>query len=156
MQSKENSNLPPTPEQIAAAQTILDQARSSQGTTVPPGQKEESAVKPSEQEAVIPAKVVAELTTLFTATMANPDFFTKESRVVALRSALKVPMFDDRSMQQFAVSAKEELTQKAMDLACDTNTVPVKPTAQQIADLAKEKYEAKQAKDAAKAAKKTT
>jgi len=154
MQKEEKSTITPTPEEVAAAQAILAQVQAAQDTTAPPVQTEESAVKPADQQAVIPAEIVAELTTLFTATMDNPDFFAKESRVVALRNALKVPMFDDRSMQQFSVSAREELTRLAMDTAIKKQIVPVMPTAEEITVLAKKKFDDKQAKDAAKAAKK--
>jgi len=166
-----DGNTKPSATEVAAALDVVARSLAPQGNATPAAVSEVSAplAQPAEDDlaessteditlessAVIPAEIVAELTTLFTATMSNPDFFAKESRVVALRNALKVPMFDDRSMQQFSVSAREELTRQAMDTAIKKQIVPVMPTAKEISVLAKKKFDDKQAKDAAKAAKKT-
>jgi len=142
---------PPTAEQVAAALLIIEQS-----STILPDRTTvlgESTPAPLVQHD-IPEALVAKLTALFTVTMANPDFFKNPKRAVRLEDALVVPMFEDRSMQQFAISAREELTKQAMDTAIENNAVPVKPTDEQITALAVVKYEAKQLKDAERAAKK--
>lgn len=145
-------NATPTPEQTAAAQAIIDQSATSliDRTTVLDENEPATTV-----QSLIPAELVEDLTTIFIASMANPDFFRNPKRAERLKEALVVPMFDDRSMQQFAISAREELTRLAMNTAIKQQIVPVMPTDEEIAVLAKKKFDDKQAKDSAKAARKT-
>jgi hypothetical protein len=148
----------PTAEQIAAAQALLAQVQASpatdQITDTQAELEEEAADQDPTLDSAIPADVVAELTAIFNATMSNPDFFTKDNRVVTLRNALKVPVSDDRSYQQCYICAKRTLKSEAADLSADTGKVVVMPTEEQIHALALENHKKKQAEKAAKAAKK--
>ena len=84
----------------------------------------------------------------------NPKFWSNPKRADRLEQALVVPVYDDKSLQQFFISAREELKSKALDYAIEKGVVPVMPTEIEIRALAEEKYDAKQKKDAEKAAKK--
>lgn len=89
-----------------------------------------------------------------TALVNNPRFWENPNRATRLDEVLNLPMFDDRSMQQFFISAREELTAKVLKRAVETQTVPVPVAEEDIIALAQAKSEAKRKKDAAKAAKK--
>lgn len=165
----------PTPAEIAQAKAILEQAEASRNTSTDttavhvvadqPAQNEthhpgEPAASASgaDQEDVV-GKIVIDvqrkqkIETLFAASINDPRFWSNLKRLDRLEDALKVPLFDDRSMQQFAISAKDELKSLALDIALNNNTVPIMPTEAEITALAEAKYAAKQLKDAAKAAK---
>lgn len=85
----------------------------------------------------------------------DPRFWAKDNRVKRLEEALKLPMFDERALQQFTISARDELTREAMELAIKNNVAPVMPTDKEIRKRAQEKHEAKLAKESKKKAKKT-
>ncbi|TGU71624.1 hypothetical protein E4633_15050 [Geomonas terrae] len=55
----------------------------------------------------------ANMKSKFLDTLANPRFWLKESRVKALEDALVVPVFDDKSLQQFFNHAMDDLTTEA-------------------------------------------
>lgn len=76
----------------------------------------------------------------------NPRFWDNPKREERMLEACNIPVYDDRSLQQFYISAKEELTRKAMELAIKTKTVPVEPHEADICALAEKKYADKQAK----------
>lgn len=95
------------------------------------------------------------LIVIFNEMIETPKYWENENRVKRLEDALKLPMFDDRSMQQFYVSAKEELIKAAMILAIQKQTVPVEPTDEEIKALAEKKKADKEAKDAKKLARKS-
>lgn len=90
---------------------------------------------------------------LFSSSINNPRFWANPKRLDRLEDALKVPLFDNKSLQGFATGAREELIKKAMDTAIKNKTVPVMPTEAEIATLAEEKYQDKVKKDAEKSAK---
>lgn len=98
----------------------------------------------------------AELIATFNEMIENPKYWENENRIKRLEEALKLPKFDDRSMQQFYVSAKEELIRAAMDAAIKNSVVPVMPTEEEIVALTKKKKADKDGKDAKKAAKKNS
>ncbi|NVN90940.1 MAG: hypothetical protein HXX11_10090 [Desulfuromonadales bacterium] len=144
----------PTAEEIAEAHAPLAQVQISpatnQNTDSQAELEEEAADQDPTPDSVIPADVVAELTAIFNATMSNPDFFTKDNRVVVLRNALKVPVSDDRSYQQCYIHAKNTLKSEAADLSFDTGVPAVIPTEEQIHALAQKNFEKKLAQKAAK------
>jgi hypothetical protein len=74
----------------------------------------------------------------------NPRFWENQNRIKRLEEALVLPVFDDRSMQQFYISAKDDLLAKEMKLAIEDNRPPVMPTEEAVKELAKKKYDDKQ------------
>lgn len=115
---------------------------------------ETATVEVQELEAsFIDADCKARIEALFASSISDPRFWSNPKRIERLETALAVPLFDNRSLQQFAISAEDELIKAAMELACKTKSVPVMPTEGEITALAEAKYAAKQQKDAAKAAK---
>jgi hypothetical protein len=165
--NKENPTLeqPTTSEQQPATvtDTIYSSVASEQeapaqveaGIT---GQTDLTTHDTADLEQVTPAGIInqvrkQQLETLFTESINNPRFWENSNRADRLEEALVIPMFDDKSLQQFAVSAEKELIRKAAELAVSNRAVPVMPTDAQIRALALEKAAAKQEKDAAKAAK---
>lgn len=140
---------------IAALEAELQKLKELQDATpATPEQEEDTADLDQTPDSAIPADVVAELSAIFNATMSNPEFFTKDNRVVALRNALKVPVSDDRSYQQCFIHAKNTLKSDAAELSFTTGKVVVMPSEEQIHALALENFKKKQAEKEAKAAKK--
>ena len=140
----------PTAEQIAAAQALLAQAGTLQA---------QDTSSTGDQTATSTTVVIDEarklkLTDLFNVSINDPKFWTNSKRLDRLEEALKVPLFDTRSLQGFATSAREELTAKALKAAIANKAVPVEPTEAEIISLAEQKYQDKLDKEAAKAAKK--
>ncbi len=97
-----------------------------------------------------------ELTTRFIDLINNPQYWKNPNRIMKLDEALFLPVYDDRSLQQFYNSAKDELIKSAMKFAIDNKTVPVMPTEDQICKLAESKHSEKVAKDLRRAAKNKT
>jgi len=177
----ENSSIP-TAEELAAAQAIIAHAAGTTHTSVdevkiPQMQSVSTDIIITEEDVTaatftksvveldvptadlnpesntaISSEIVAELTTLFTEAMTNPDFFTKDSRVVALRNALKVPVSDDRSYHQCYIHANSALIAKAAKLSATTGTPVVMPSEVDIHALAQVNFEKKLAEKTAKAA----
>jgi hypothetical protein len=133
-----------TPEQLAEAAKILA------------SQQQEVAEVAVEAVSPINQQKKDELIVAFNAMIENPRYWENENRIKRLEDALKLPKFDDRSLQQFYVAAKEELIKSAMKTAIQNKVVPVEPTEEEIEELAKQKKAAKEAKDAKKAAKKNS
>jgi len=110
--------------------------------------------------AVIDLAKQSELTFKFNDLINNPQYWKNPNRITKLDEALFLPTYDDRSLQQFYNSAKDELIKSAMNLAIKNNTVPIMPTDNEICPLAERKHSAKVAKDllrdAVKAAKNKT
>ena len=101
----------------------------------------------------------AELIATFNELIENPKYWENENRIKRLEEALKLPKYDDRSKQQFRVSAEDELMRKAVKLSLEKNTVVVMPTEAEIEALVEEKYQKKldaQEAKAEKAAKKNS
>lgn len=102
----------------------------------------------------------SELTLKFNDLINNPLYWGNPNRIIKLEEALFLPKYDDRSLQQFYNSAKDELIKSAMNLAITNKTVPIMPTDDEICPLAEQKHCEKVAKDlrreAVKAAKKQT
>jgi len=94
------------------------------------------------------------LEALFAEMMASPRFWANPKRVERLELALVLPAFDDRSLQQFSISAKNRLTALALEEAIKKNTVPVIPTEEEILALTMKLHQEKQEKEAKKPAKK--
>lgn len=140
-----------TPEQLAAARLIIDQqAQSTLNLTASP------EVHPDQP---LPAVVIDQvrkqrLEIKFSEVINDPRFWTNLKRVNRLEQAAHLPEYDNKSLQQFAISAEEELCKEALDFAIANQSVPVMPTKEQIRARAEEKYEVKLAKEAEKADKK--
>ncbi len=92
-----------------------------------------------------------ELEQKFQESINNPRYWENPNRVKRLEEALVLPMFDDRSLQQFFISAKDELLAKEMKSAIAESRVPVMPTEDAIKALAEKKYADKQVAEAEKA-----
>lgn len=95
----------------------------------------------------------AELIATFNELIENPKYWENENRIKRLEEALKLPKYDDRSKQQFRVSAEDELMRKAVKLSLEMNTVVVMPTEAEIEALVEAKYQKKLATQEAKAEK---
>lgn len=95
----------------------------------------------------------AELIATFNELIENPKYWENENRIKRLEEALKLPKYDDRSKQQFRVSAEDELMRKAVKLSLEKNTVVVMPTEAEIEALVEAKYQKKLAAQEAKAEK---
>jgi hypothetical protein len=70
-------------------------------------QQQEVTEEPATEASQINQQKKAELTDAFNAMIENPKYWENENRIKRLEDALKLPKFDDRSLQQFYVSAKE-------------------------------------------------
>lgn len=110
--------------------------------------------------AVIDLAKQSELTLRFNDLINNPQYWSNSNRITKLDEALFLPMYDDRSLQQFYNSANDELIKAAMKTAITNNEVPVMPSEEEIRKLAESKHSEKVAKDlrreAVKAAKNKT
>jgi hypothetical protein len=167
-----NTTLTPE-EEIAAAEENLAKLKAaaqtftnSTDTTDSPSEEEEVTGQPedptssaedqpsAQDESNIDLVKKQYLETLFAETIINPRFWSNPKRPERLELALNIPEYDNRSLQQFAISAEDELTKEAMDFAIANECIPVKPTKEQIRARAEQKYEDKLAKDAVKTAKK--
>lgn len=169
METNETTNpqdveINPTPAEIAKALEIIAKAKKSEDATNATGpsdlpvksqetdaptqssSKSENNPSPTEDEGIIDPVRKRKLEALFAESINNPRFWTNEKRVERLEQALNIPEYDDRSLQQFAVSAKEELIKEAMEYAIANNQVPVMPSKEEIRARAEEKYEEKLAK----------
>lgn len=131
------------PEQLPSAEV---QTASQQQEATEVAVDQASPINQQKKEALI---------AIFNEMIETPKYWENENRVKRLEDALKLPMFDDRSMQQFYVSAKEELIKAAMILAIQKQAVPVEPTDEEIKALAEKKKADKEAKDAKKLARKS-
>ena len=155
-----------TPEQLTEAQLILNQMAQSTvpltGSTVGllqpavTGIEDVVLLESTTSNFITSALVVIDqvrrqaMEAKFNETINNPRFWANPKRAERLDQALTIPEYDDRSLQQFAISASEELNREAIDFAIASGSVPVKPTKEQIRARAEEKYEAKLAKEAKK------
>ena len=84
-----------------------------------------------------------ELEEKFQTLINNPRYWENSNRIKRLEEALVLPVYDDRSMQQFYISAKEELIAAAMKHAITNRCIPVEPTEAEIMTLAEFKYDEK-------------
>jgi hypothetical protein len=134
----------PTPEQIAAAQAIL--AAVQQQSVI----NEQVVVDPVNTVSGIDPIKKLELETKFQELINTPRYWENPNRIKRLAEALVLPVYDSRSMQQFFISANDELVAKEMKSAIQESRVPVMPTDDEIKSLAEKKYEDKQIADAAK------
>lgn len=64
----------------------------------------------------------------FEATIANPRFWAKESRITALEDATLIPVFDDKSLQQFFNHAMADLESEAARKSSKDSLPAVLPT----------------------------
>lgn len=120
-------------------------------------QQQEVTETAATQVSPISQEKKAELIATFNEMIENPKYWENENRIRRLEEALKLPKYDDRSKQQFRVSAEDELMRKAVKLSLEKNTVVVMPTEAEIEALVEEKYQKKldaQEAKAEKAAKK--
>jgi hypothetical protein len=95
-----------------------------------------------------------ELESKFRETISNPRFWAKEARFDTLMDNLEVPMFDDRSLQQFYIHAMSDLTGEAATLSQKKRVPVVMPTEEEGKAEAWKRYIAKAALTAVKAFKK--
>jgi hypothetical protein len=79
----------------------------------------------------------------FTMTVNNPRFWAKLSRVQALEDALVIPVFDDKSLQQFYNHAMADLKAEAAEKSSRSGTPAVMPTEGEGKAEAWSRYEAK-------------
>jgi hypothetical protein len=142
--------ITPTTEELAAAHPttlnswLTDHADSDEsGTTGGPEPVSSAAI-------VIDLARKDSIIERITTVLNNPRFWEVESRVDRLEDAAVIPMFDDKSLQGFATSAKKELIQVAVEHSVKHQTVAVLPTEDQIRTLALKKHQEKQDKDARK------
>ena len=110
-----------------------------------------SIVRDGEVTFVIDPAKRRELEEKFQEMISNPRYWENPNRIKRLKEALVLPVFDNRSMQQFFISAKEELLAKEMKAAIAENRIPVMPTEDAIKALAEKKYDDKRELDAEKA-----
>lgn len=66
--------------------------------------------------------------TLFKETISDPRFWEKESRLINLKAALVIPVFDDRDMQMFFNSAMDDLGVAAAKESAKTGKPAILPT----------------------------
>jgi len=95
-----------------------------------------------------------ELESKFHETISNPRFWAKEARFDTLMDNLEVPMFDDRSLQQFYIHAMSDLTGEAAALSHKKKVPVVMPTEEEGKAEAWKRYIAKATLTAVKAFKK--
>ena len=95
-----------------------------------------------------------ELELKFRETINNPRFWAKEARFDTLMDNLEVPMFDDRSLQQFYIHATDDLYADAARLSQRTKVPAELPTEVECKTEAWKRYIAKQTDIATKAFKK--
>jgi len=117
----------------SAGNTEVDHSPTTSGTTAPA-----SSIDPVKRE---------ELTQLFLATLDNPRFWAKDTRVEALKNALVIPVFDDRALQQFFNHAMDDLIAKAALHSSQSGQPAIMPTEEQAKTLAWERYAIKRKKE---------
>lgn len=110
---------PITPDQIAEAEAILAAAKQQ------PAINEQVIEDPAKTVDGIDENKKQELEAKFQDLINTPRFWENPNRIKRLEEALVLPMFDDRSKQQFSISAKEELLAKEMQAAIEQNRPPV-------------------------------
>lgn len=95
-----------------------------------------------------------ELQVKFAEAIANPRFWLKETRVKALEDAMAVPVFDDKSLQQFYNHAMDDLNIEAARKSNKEGVPAVLPTEDAGKRLAWERYLAQARKQIIKELKK--
>lgn len=68
----------------------------------------------------------------FNETINNPRFWARPSRVSGLDTALDIPMFEDRSLQQFYNHATDDLINEAAKRSARTGEPVVMPTEEEV------------------------
>jgi hypothetical protein len=150
----------PTPEQIAAALEYITKANAAASiTTTPdvnaePEVQIESADSLSQNENVEAGKIdhekKQELEEKFQELINTPRYWENPNRIKRLEEALVLPVYDNRSKQQFYISAKNDLIAKENKASMAEQRIPREITETQIMALAEEKYLQKSQRDAAK------
>lgn len=148
----------PTPEEIAAAMKIMakvntpEESTNVSGPSDLPVKPSETPVKdeplntaaddqsPPEDEVTIDPVKKAKIEVLFTETINNPRFWAKENRYKALMVALVIPVFDDRSLQQFYNHSEDDLMAKAAKSSRDSGLPAILPTEEEIKTEAWSRY----------------
>lgn len=152
----------PTPAEIAAAQAVLAKVNTPEEPTettdhsdlpdkpaetdapVESSSTSDGEPSPTECEVTIDPVKKEKLEVLFAETINNPRFLAKESRYTDLIAALTIPVFDDRSLQQFYNHAKDDLTNEAAVRSAKEGLPVVLPTEEEVKAEAWERYTKKQ------------
>lgn len=125
-------------------ETLDENAPPMHAVESPPSTSDKVSIDPVQKE---------KLETLFAETINSHRFWANPKRVERLEQALNLPMFDDRSLQQFYISASDELYKEAAKLSAKNGTAAEIPSEEKIRARAMEKHEAKMAQLAKKAKK---
>ena len=146
-----NSNVEVTTQEAAVSTTTFNPEQLPVAEVQTSSQQQEVAEVAVEAVSPINQQKKAELIVAFNAMIENPRYWENENRIKRLEEALKLPNYDDRSKQQFSVSAEDELIRAAVKLSIKNNTVVVMPTKAEIEALVEIKYQKKLAAQEAKA-----
>ena len=95
---------------------------------------------PGSGEVVIDPVRKQELEIKFNSTINNPRFWAKENRYKALMDALVIPVFDDRSLQQFYIHSEDDLMAKAAKRSRDDGLPAILPTVVEVMAEAWRRY----------------
>lgn len=155
----ETQEITPTPEQIEAAQAILAAVAQQPGSQVQLQAEEATrqaapalanGEEPQADDAIpaIDQTVVATLREALERAVASRFFMSNTKRVAALRSALTIPVADDKSFQQFYNHAEKDLEAAANKAARQNRTVPEEVTRGMVMEEAQKRYVAKHGKRA--------
>lgn len=140
-----NENAPVTAEQIAAAQAILYAANQQASNPASSVVQEESTDEKADGTDTTNTVTVDQLRVAFEAAMVSDIYLGNPKRLERLLESLKIPMANEKDLNQFLNHAKKELYVAAVELAVKNGAVPALPTPEEIMVLAQTKMAAKKA-----------
>jgi hypothetical protein len=147
-------------QQLAELENSQPTASSEPGTTTTPDDGESTssgstAEAPSPAHIEVPANydqgMAQQITDTVAAMLLNPRFWAKPTRPDDFLAGCSIPVFDDRSLQQFYNHAEDDLTKDAARASQKTNQPVVLPTEDQIKDEVWKRYTKKKLAEVKKA-----